>query len=248
MKFSTSVRLVICGAMLSMGSLAQASLTVVPFLGGSPLGGVNYVTFDTLPLGTVGTGAGITPNTVLSANPGPLNGIKVNITSNSQAVTGSSSGLYAAPVLSVANGTLFDGQPNGVDATTYLTAGSTGATAGAQVEMVFSGLQQYFGILWGSVDLYNTLEFFNGNVSVGTITGSAVDANANGSQGVNGTFYVNINSTLGFDRVVATSTDFAFEFDNVAYGTEQIVPEATTIAIWSGLSLLGWVAYRRRSS
>jgi hypothetical protein len=229
-----------------MGSLAQASLTVVPFLGGQPLSGVNYVTFNTLPLGTAG---GFTPNTAASANPGPANGITVNITSNAQAVTGSASGQYAAPVLSGLNGTKFDGQPNGVDATTYLTAGSTNATAGAKVELVFGSLQQYFGILWGSVDLYNTLEFFNGNVSVGSITGSAVDANATGSQGANGTFYVNINSTLGFDRVVATSSQFAFEFDNVAYGARQaIVPEATTIAVWSGLSLLGWVAYRRRAS
>lgn len=245
MKFSMLTRFAVCGAILFMGSLAEAALSIVPVVGGGPVGGVNYVTFDTLPLGTAG---GFTPNTAASANPGPGSGITVNIVTSGQAVQGSSSGVYAAPFLSGANGANFDAQPNGADATTYLTAGSTGPTPLAQVELVFSGLQQYLGVLWGSVDDFNKLEFFNGAVSVGTITGLQVDANATGNQGVNGTFYVNIDSTLGFDRVVATSTNnFAFEFDNVAYDANRIVPEATTIAIWSGLSLLGYVAYRRNA-
>jgi hypothetical protein len=39
---------------------------------------------------------------------------------------------------------------------------------------------------------------------------------------------VNINSTLGFDSVVATSSQYAFEFDNVAYSATP-VPEPTTM-------------------
>jgi len=99
------------------------------------------------------------------------------------------------------------------------------------------------------VDLYNTLEFFNGNTSVGSITGGAINATATGDQGINGTFYVNINSTLAFDRVVATSTEYAFEFDNVAYSANQI-PEPGSLIVWSvlGLSVAGAGWWRRRKA
>jgi hypothetical protein len=40
--------------------------------------------------------------------------------------------------------------------------------------------------------------------------------------------YVNISSTLPFNKVIATSTQYAFEFDNVAYNPTP-VPEPTTM-------------------
>jgi hypothetical protein len=44
---------------------------------------------------------------------------------------------------------------------------------------------------------------------------------------VNGTLYVNISFTGSdsFDKVVATSSQYAFEFDNVAF---NVVPEPST--------------------
>ena len=68
----------------------------------------------------------------------------------------------------------------------------------------------YFGLLWGSVDNYNTLSFYNGSTLIGTITGADITPTATGDQGVNGTFYVNLVSTTPFDRVVATSSQYAF--------------------------------------
>lgn len=128
---------------------------------------------------------------------------------------------------------LFGNVPlNGQDTTRYITSGRDASpNLGAEAVLDFSsyGPQNYLGILWGSVDDYNTLEFYNGNTLIGQITGSQVKANPNGDQGVNGTRYVNILATNGdvFTRVVATSSQYAFEFDNVAFGA---VPEPATLA------------------
>ena len=68
----------------------------------------------------------------------------------------------AAPWLSGGNGAGF-GNADGADTTTYLTSGKDGlANPGAMVAMTFDSDQQYFGLLWGSVDAYNTLRTASG--------------------------------------------------------------------------------------
>lgn len=217
-------------ASLAVLAPAHAAFTVSGSVGGAPTG-VTFENFDSLPLGA---GGGVTPT-----------GITVSFGGTAQAVQGSLAGAYAAPFLSGGNGTGFGPgnsvQPNGVDATTYLTSGNNG-TAG--VTLQFAGPQQYLGLLWGSVDANNVLEFFNGATSVGTVTGLDVAGSPSGDQGVNGTLYVNINSTLDFDRVVATRPSFAFEFDNIAYNRFQ-VPAPAALALF-GLGVAGLAMTRRR--
>ena len=197
---------VVSGALLlSIGYANASTLNVSSSVGGAPTG-VYYVNFDNLSLGTAGGSSG---------------NINVLLTPNAQVVNGSASGQYAAPYISNSNGSLF-GDPtiNGVDTTNYITSGSTGATAGAAVTLSFPNLELYMGLLWGSVDTYNTLSFYTGGAGgtlIGTVTGSDVTATANGNQGANGTYYVNITSSTAFDTVVATSSQYAFEFDNVSY-------------------------------
>ena len=89
---------------------------------------------------------------------------------------GSLSNVYAAPYLSGSNGTQFGDSTNGPDATTYLTTG------GGSVTLTLPGHESYIGLLWGSVDSYNTLTLYNGSIVVGTVTGSDVATNADGNQ------------------------------------------------------------------
>jgi len=97
------------------------------------------------------------------------------------------------------------------------------------------------------VDSYNTLSFYDGATLVGSLTGGQVTASPNGNQGVNGTLYVNITSTLPFDRVVATSSAFAFEFDNIAFNRTDptAVPAPAALGLF-GIGLVGLALARRR--
>lgn len=213
-----------CGALILASSAgAQAALIVNSSVGGAPTG-VTYVDFNLLPLGSAG---------------GVSGGLTVSYTGSGQTVQGAASGLYAAPFLSNNNGALFGTAGNGADPTRYLSTGI------GTVTLLLPGDMQYFGLLWGSVDNYNSLEFWDGAVMVGSLTGTDVWAGANGDQGANGTFYVNINSSLAFDRVVAKSTQYAFEFDNVAYNPTSTVPEPGTLALF-GTLVAGLALVRRQ--
>ncbi len=234
MRFPTTAMF---AAVLSITSVsaAHAALIVSGSVGGAPTG-VVLDNLDALPLGS---GGGTTAT-----------GVVVTFSPDAQVVTGSVTNQYAEPYLSGNNGTGFGSpdQPNGIDMTRYITSGSAGSVGGAQVTMKLPALEVYFGLLWGSVDTYNTLSFFNGNTLVGTVTGSGVTGSPNGNQGVQGTLYVNISSDLAFDTVVATSSQYAFEFDNIAYDTKdpfQPIPEPGTLLLL-GSSLLGLSAKLRR--
>jgi hypothetical protein len=213
--------------LLAMGPSARAGITIDASTGGAPTG-VDYVNFDNLQLGASG---------------GASNGITVSFTGDGQTVLGSLPGVYAAPYLSNGNGTLFGDPNDGPDRTPYLTTGT------GSVTLSLPGQEKYLGLLWGSVDTYNTLSLYNGSTLVGTITGSEVTANANGDQGVSGTFYVNINSTDSFDKVVATSTSNAFELDNVAFNATAVPePSSFALALIGGIGAVTYAQIRRTGS
>lgn len=227
--YTTSAALALAVALA--GSVAQAALTVSAAVGGSPTGSI-YDNFNSLALG--------------NAAQVSSTGIGVSFAPDGQVVQGATA-QNAAPYLSNNNGALF-GDANGADTSNYLSAGI------GQVILDFSSLgpQQYLGLLWGSVDAYNTLDFYNGNTLVGSIVGTDFWPGANGDQGVNGTYYVNVSSTLDFNKVVASSSQYAFEIDNVSYNNNggpggQEVPEPATLALFGlGLAGLGVMARRRK--
>jgi hypothetical protein len=80
----------------------------------------------------------------------------------------------------------------------------------------------------------------NGASLIGTVVGDDITGSPTRDQGVNGTFHVNIVSTLPFDRLVARSSSHAFEFDNLAYDPTdpKTVPEQGSLALF-GLGLAG---------
>ncbi len=112
--------------------------------------------------------------------------------------------------------------------------------------LTLPGEEKYLGLLWGSVDAYNTLSFYNGSTLIGSVTGTDVTSNPNGDQGQFGTFYVNINSAESFDKVVATSSSYAFEFDNVAYNVSSVPePSSLALALAAGIGMLPYYKQRR---
>ena len=145
-------------------------------------------------------------------------------------VTGSLSGEYATPF---------------GDSTRYATVGripSPQTTA-----LTLTGFTNYIGLFWGSIDTYNNIQITDESGAVYNINSSnfAQISPSNGDQGVDGTKYVKICSTIGITNVVFSSQQKAFEFDNL---TVTAVPEASTWAMMIlGFLGVGFVAYRRKS-
>ena len=185
---------------------AHATVTVSTAADAAPAG-VHYVNFDDVKSGHDASG-----------------GVSITFTPNSWIDIG------AAPWLSNGNGAPFgDATISGPDATTFLFAGSP-------ITLALPGPEQYFGILWGSVDAVNTLSFYakNGTL-VGVVTGSDVAANANGSWEAGGSVYVNFTSSQPFTTVVVDGGGSIFEFDNVAY--KASIPAVSTVPEPSGAAL-----------
>jgi hypothetical protein len=150
-------------------------------------------------------------------------------------VQGSVSGSYAQPAGASGN---------------YLATGFSGMSGTVSEEMQLSGLHDYLGLYWGSIDPYNTLNLYNGSTLVGTINGDQVGAPASGDQTSGGTNrYVNITSDEAFNRVEFVTTDPAFEVDNIAL-TAALVTSVPELSTWAmlilGFASVGLMAYRRK--
>jgi hypothetical protein len=126
----------------------------------------------------------------------------------------------------------------------YLTLGPA-TFQPSPVTITFNSSLNYFGLLWGSVDIYNTIEFRNSGQSVASFTGDLIFPPADGNPNPPGTAYVNFfanDPSQYFNQVVLSSSQFAFESDNHAY---RVVP---TPALLPGLIALGVGLLRKRKS
>jgi hypothetical protein len=208
--------------------LSAAPISINSIQGGGASGST-FVNFDSFVLGSSTQSA---------------TGVEVDFDgTESRAVSGSVTNKYAAPFLSGNNGVGFgpggSDQGDGVDTTTYLSAGT------GSITFTFDDYQNYLGLLWGSVDDYNTLAFYDGDTLVDSFTGADVTAFANGDQGADGTFYVSFFSDVLFNKVIASSTTNSFEIDNIAFDVRNVPDSGATVALL-GLGLMGLALARRK--
>jgi hypothetical protein len=129
------------------------------------------------------------------------------------------------------------------DTTKYLDV-----LGGGSVTVTITGGASDLSFLWGSIDKYNTIQFFSGATSIGTFTGANITPlSATGCQTIaNCTGYVTFGDKNELiTSFVMTSSSNSFETDNFFASTPP-VPEISTWAMmilgFFGIGLLG---YRR---
>lgn len=152
-----------------------------------------------------------------------------SLSGSAAVVSGSLAGYYAAPPNSGPN----------ANTSHYLTVPS-GQSSGT-AEIALGGYYNYYGLYWGSIDSYNTLSFWNAGTQVFSFSGSdaaaLVPTAPNGEQSL--AAYFNFFGLPQFNTVRLSSTSYAFETDNHAYGN---VPTPGSLALLGvggiGLSML----------
>jgi hypothetical protein len=153
----------------------------------------------------------------------PMNSLDLSVYG---APTSSSHQLISrAPMIQTFNGTSvgisFSGS-SGVFNYPYSGISESKLTADrGAVNLDFSSVQNYFTLRWDSIDLQNDLAFYNGDQLVTSLNGTQLRS----ILGV--TTYVTsvaefIFAEVGFTKVVATSSSFGFEFDQVAFASDTV--------------------------
>ncbi len=155
--------------------------------------------------------------------------------------------VYSAPGIgpTVVSGSLrrHYGQP-GDDITRYLTVAPFGNALGNNPVTIDSNEQlDYFGMYWGSIDYYNSIDFYQENQLLASFIGTEIS-------GLYENAYVNFfaEENESFDRIILSSSRPALESDNHAYRLASKpeptpVPEPTSAI---GLLIFGTVAYGLR--
>jgi hypothetical protein len=124
----------------------------------------------------------------------------------------------------------------------YLSVPNPTRSGSATMELGAS--YNYFGLFWGSIDTYNTITFHTsaGDVSVNGAD-FLPDLQADGGQSDwDSNRYINFYFDAGqtFSSYTLTSTNFAFETDNHAYGNVAVSEPATLALFGLGLAALGF--------
>jgi hypothetical protein len=109
----------------------------------------------------------------------------------------------------------------------------------------------YFGLYYGSIDKFNTLDFFSGNTVTGQSILDACGTCKPGDQGSDATnAFVNLYFTedVEFTRLRFTTSGVAVEVDNLTAGFDVTpVPEPSTWALFgAGVAAMGLIQRRRK--
>jgi len=115
---------------------------------------------------------------------------------------------------------------------------------GGQAGYNFSSAITSISFLWGSVDDYNNIAFFLDGIQVDQLSGLDVITQL-GVNNHEATININIMANA-FDRVVFSSTDNAFEIDNLQV---SVVPLPAALPLYgAGVALLGFMGWRKRKN
>ena len=155
---------------------------------------------------------------------------------------GNIAGAYQSPFNNTALG----------DTQTYFSVGgSSGANGAASpVTLTFAAPVDAFSILWGSIDSYNTIEFFSGAASLMAFTGTdIVNAFALGGSPINYEQVALLNfsdfGTGGLTSVRFSSSQAAFEF---ALAPAPIPLPASALLLFGALGGLGVISRQRKAA
>jgi hypothetical protein len=196
-----------------------------------------YVTAD---IGGVPTVSGATLENFNEQSPSIL-----TLSGAAHLLTGANYGVaYVPPYFSGSTAAFFGESPTtGLDSSQYVVV--EGQVSNSSATLSFATPQHYLGLLWGSIWRTDSLTFYDSaNNVIGTVLGTDVPtAVFDGQVGLINTSYVNITSTTAFSRVVATSANNSFEFDDVAYA--QVVPEPASLSLLA-FGMFGITLLRRR--
>ncbi len=143
------------------------------------------------------------------------------------------------------------------DTSVFLTVSPSqdGKSGDTPVTITLPNDANYFGFYAASLDPYNYIEFFENSTSVGKYSGtqlaSLAGLNATGDQNAGLYFNVFLSKDLSyFNKVVLTSTAYAFETDNHSFGiatAPETVPVPGVLALLS-IGLVGIGATRRKQA
>jgi hypothetical protein len=158
-------------------------------------------------------------------------------------------GSVVTPVATITGGALNPGgstnPDTGIDGSiaNYLSA-SNGVTE----TITFNTSKQYFGMLWGSVDVSNTVSLFEGNTLVASYTGQQLENNSVALQpfAAPGSFvdFVADGSAGQFNKIVLSEGATFFETDN--YAAAGVPEPATWAMMLAGFGGLGAAMRSRR--
>lgn len=159
--------------------------------------------------------------------------------------------VLGTPSADSTSGTVLEGLTNADDGimnttpwvgTSNPTAGYTAVMANSSATYIFGGSNTALSFLWGSVDSFNSLQFFSGAVLVDSLSGGAV-ISGGADQGF-GRSTIDITTMAAFDSVVFTSTSFSFEYANIQVSA---VPLPAGLPLYgAGIAVLGFVGWRKR--
>lgn len=132
----------------------------------------------------------------------------------------------------------------------FLGVAGTGAyayvTAGTSITLTLASDMKYLGLLWGTVDDYNTIAFYDGDTLIGSlanpgaaISGADVLPPGDGETAIYANFYAHEGT---FNRVVFSSAANSFEFDNIRVAP---TPLPAALALF-GLAVATVGAFGRR--